>query len=67
MLVLSRKPGEKIVLGDPSNPLGFIEVVSVRGEKVRLGVQLPTDVQVHREEVADDIARGVRGAQAVAP
>lgn len=47
MLVLSRKPGESIVIG------GDIEVtiVEVRGEKVKLGFVGPSDVPIHREEV----------------
>ena len=47
MLILSRKPGESIVIGDDI----VITVVGTRGERVRLGFQCPDEVSVHREEV----------------
>lgn len=48
MLVLSRRPGERILIG----PNIVIEVLDVRGDKVRLGIAAPADVIVNREEVA---------------
>lgn len=53
MLVLSRKVGEQIVLGDNIR----VMVVGVRGGKVRLGVIAPSEVSVHREEVYHQIKR----------
>lgn len=53
MLVLSRKAGERIVIGDNV----VITVVQIRGDKVRLGIDAPTDVPVHRQEVADALKR----------
>lgn len=47
MLVLSRKRGERIVIGESI----VITVVEIRGDKVRLGIVAPKDVPVHREEV----------------
>lgn len=47
MLVLSRKKDERIVIGD----LVEIVIVDVRGEKVRLGIQAPPEVTVHRKEI----------------
>ena len=47
MLVLSRKDGESIMIGDEI----VITVVSIRGDKVRLGIEAPKGVPVHREEV----------------
>ena len=47
MLVLSRKKDEKIVIGDDIT----IMVVEIRGDKVRLGVDAPKEVTVHREEI----------------
>ncbi len=53
MLVLSRKKSESIVInGDV-----VITVVEVRGDKVRLGIQAPRDVLVHRKEVLEAISR----------
>ncbi len=53
MLVLSRKKDEKIIIGDSIS----IMVVDIRGEKVRLGIDAPRDVPVHRQEVYDAIKR----------
>ena len=53
MLVLSRKKNESIVIGDDV----FIIVVEVRGDKVRLGIEAPKSVTVHRREVYDRIKR----------
>jgi carbon storage regulator len=53
VLVLSRKVDERIVIGDNV----VITVVDVRGNKVRLGIEAPTDIPVHRQEVFDAIRR----------
>lgn len=47
MLVLTRKPGEAIVIGDDVE----IEIVSIGGGKVRVGVTAPRETTVHRKEV----------------
>lgn len=65
MLVLSRKQDEKIVIGDSIT----LMVVSIQGDKVRLGIEAPKDVSIHREEVyraivlerAEGIANDNRG------
>ena len=49
MLVLSRKRDERIVIGDNI----VITVVDVRGDKVRLGIEAPSEVPVHRQEVLE--------------
>jgi carbon storage regulator len=54
MLVLSRKRDERIVIGDNI----VITVVEVRGDKVRLGIEAPSEVPVHRQEVLDAMKRG---------
>jgi carbon storage regulator len=53
MLVLSRKRGEKIRIGDDI----IIEVVDIRGDKVRFGVEAPKHIGVHRQEVYEAIER----------
>lgn len=53
MLVLSRKVNEKIVIGDNV----VVTVTEIRGDKVRLGVDAPMEVPVHRQEVFDAIQR----------
>ena len=47
MLVLSRKPGEEIVIGDNIR----LTVVAIRGNQVRLGITAPPDVAIRREEL----------------
>lgn len=47
MLRISRRPGERIIIGDDI----IIDVVEVRGSTVRLGVQAPRSVPVYREEL----------------
>jgi len=54
MLVLSRKKDESIVINNDIK----IVVVEIRGDKVRLGVEAPKEVPVHRQEVFEAIARG---------
>lgn len=49
MLVLSRKIGERILI----EPGIEIAIVEVRGGKVRIGVEAPQDVRIHRAEIAD--------------
>ena len=53
MLVLSRKRDERIVIGDNI----VITVVDVRGDKVRLGIEAPSEVPVHRQEVLEALKR----------
>ncbi len=53
MLVLSRQRDESIIIGDNI----VITVVDIRGDKVRLGIQAPTEIPVHRQEVYDAIQR----------
>lgn len=53
MLVLSRHRDESIIIGDNI----VITVVDVRGDKVRLGIDAPTDIPVHRQEVYEAIQR----------
>lgn len=54
MLVVSRKHGEQIVI----NGNIVVTIIEVRGDKVRVGIQAPKDITVHRREVSDAIARG---------
>ena len=47
MLVLSRKPGEEIAIGDHV----VVKIVSIRGRTIRLGIEAPKEVPVHRREI----------------
>lgn len=51
MLVLSRQRDEVIMIGDGI----IITIVDIRGDKVRLGIDAPKDIKVHRKEVYDAI------------
>jgi carbon storage regulator len=63
MLVLSRKTGEKIVVGHDV----VITVLEARGDTIKLGIQAPKTISVHREEVYRDIMQANQAAQAAAP
>ncbi len=63
MLVLSRKKNESIVINDDIT----IVVVEIRGDKVRLGVEAPKEIPVHRREVFDAIHRNTLAAGDNAP
>lgn len=53
MLVLSRHKNESIVVNNNIT----ITVIELRGDKVRLGIDCPTDIPIHRQEVFDAIQR----------
>jgi carbon storage regulator len=59
MLVLSRKKNESIVVNDTI----VITVVEIRGDKVRLGIEAPREVPIHRSEVHAAIAAQSASAQ----
>jgi carbon storage regulator len=53
MLVLSRQRDESIIIGDNI----VITIVDIRGDKVRLGIEAPQEIPVHRQEVYEAIQR----------
>jgi carbon storage regulator len=53
MLVLSRQRDESIIIGDNI----VVTIVDIRGDKVRLGIDAPTEIPVHRREVFEAIQR----------
>ncbi len=59
MLVITRREGEEVVIGDPKNPIGVIRIASIKGERVRVAFDFPRTVQIHRREVADQIVSDV--------
>lgn len=63
MLVLSRKKNESIVINNEIT----IVVVEIRGDKVRLGVEAPREVPVHRREVFDAIQRNLESQDSEQP
>jgi carbon storage regulator len=56
MLVLSRKKNESIIINDNIT----VTVIEIRGDKVRLGIEAPKDVTVHRREVYEAIQNQAR-------
>lgn len=61
MLILSRKLNEQIVIGDQI----VITVVAIRGGNVRLGIEAPRDVPVHRQEIYDALRAEGQRAEAL--
>jgi carbon storage regulator len=51
VLVLSRRPGESIMVGNDIT----ITVIEVRGDQIRIGIDAPREIQVHREEVVREL------------
>ncbi len=62
MLVLTRRVGEKLVIGNEI----VVEVLSVSGDGVRLGIVAPRETSVHRFEVFDEIQKANRASTAFA-
>lgn len=58
MLVLTRRAGESVMIGDNV----IITVLEARGDVVRLGIEAPREVQVHREEVYRELQAANREA-----
>ncbi|MGE5373251.1 MAG: carbon storage regulator CsrA [Solirubrobacterales bacterium] len=58
MLVLTRKKNESLMIGDNIE----IVVVDIQGEQVRIGINAPRSVPVHRKEVFEEIAEANRAA-----
>lgn len=63
MLVLSRKKNESIIINDDIT----IVVVEIRGDKVRLGIEAPKEVPVHRNEVYEAIRRSQQQVESDQP
>ena len=58
MLVLTRRSGESVMIGDDV----VITVLEVRGDVIRLGIRAPRDIQVHREEIYRELQASNREA-----
>lgn len=55
MLVITRREGEEVVIGDPANPIGVVRIATIKGDRVRLAFAFPREIEVHRREVAEQI------------
>ena len=53
MLILSRKPGETVVIDGRIR----VKVIRVEGDVVKIGIDAPADISIHRQEIYDEIQR----------
>ncbi|MFO0783359.1 MAG: carbon storage regulator [Phycisphaerales bacterium] len=63
MLVITRREGEEVVIGNPAAPLGIVRIATIKGDRVRIAFEFPREVDVHRREVADQILAQEQGQQ----
>jgi carbon storage regulator len=63
MLVITRKPGERITIGDNV----VVTVIEVRGSLVKLGVEAPKSISIHRQEIYDRIRKQNLEASGIDP
>jgi carbon storage regulator len=63
MLILTRRVGETVMIGNEVT----VTVLGVKGNQVRIGVNAPRDVAVHREEIYERIKREEQGGGSVRP
>lgn len=59
MLILTRKAGESITIGDGSIT---VNVMEIKGRQVRLGIEAPADMPIHRQEIFEKIKEANRMA-----
>lgn len=60
MLILTRRTGETVMIGDEVT----LTVLGVKGNQVRIGINAPKNVPVHREEIYERIKNEVKGKEA---
>jgi carbon storage regulator CsrA len=53
-LVITRREGEIVVIGDENGPMGEIEIVEIQGNRARIAFRFPDHIRIMREEVADN-------------
>ncbi|MSR29360.1 MAG: carbon storage regulator [Phycisphaerales bacterium] len=58
MLVITRREGEEVVIGNPASPIGIVRIASIKGDRVRIAFEFPREIPVHRKEVAAQILAG---------
>ena len=63
MLIITRRPGEKIILGEDIS----VQVMEIVGNQVRIGIQAPKSVPVYREEIWEAVRAENQAAAESAP
>ena len=63
MLILTRRVGETLMIGDDVT----VTVLGVKGNQVRIGINAPKEISVHREEIYDRIKREQEGSENTQP
>ena len=63
MLILTRRAGETVMIGDKVS----VTIVAIQGNQVRIGVDAPRDIEVHREEIYQKIHEGKQERPAMTP
>lgn len=63
MLIITRRPGEKLMIGDDV----VVEVIEVSGQSVRIGIEAPKSVRVYREEIYTAVKAENAAAAASSP
>jgi carbon storage regulator len=66
MLVITRREGEEVVIGNPAAPLGVVRIASIKGDRVRIAFEFPREVLVHRREIADQITAADKSENPIA-
>lgn len=61
MLILSRKPGQSLVIGDNIT----VKILEVSGDNIKIGIEAPREVPVHRQEVFEAIKKENQAAATV--
>jgi carbon storage regulator CsrA len=57
MLVLTRRAGESIVIGDPARPIVTVLIVAISAERVRVGITASKEIPVNRHQIAEEIVQ----------
>lgn len=55
MLAITRQRDERVLIGDPKNPLCIIKIINIKGDRVIIGFEAAQSIPVHREEIANRI------------
>jgi carbon storage regulator len=66
MLVITRREGEEVIIGDPAAPLGIVRIASIKGDRVRLAFEFPREIRVDRREVSEQINAANKEANPIA-